>query len=650
MAKKPFSGAKKAWRKFKKDFKKSFYQAKQDPKQAWKDICKGFVEFWTPKRVYFAVSALAAWLLAPALVIFLEYRQRIYNIESTFKFATEHPEIFHYTCTIMLLLGLTSIAIFKSVLKGEAVLVALITAITFVHINKFQARDFPLLPEDLQMATEAQSLSQMVNIWDVVITVAAMVAVLVGAWCLQRFIDRKLALKYKTKKVATFRLLLGFVSVFLLLTTIAPIRSINDRRTYVEFLDTEIVAWNQVENYQRNGFLVGFIYNIGSKKMAEPTFAKYNSENIKKIVDKYKKVADEHNKSKKSLADENVNILYVMNESFSDPNRFKDTYPFTGENPVPNLNALQTNTHTSFGYIQGAEYGGGTANVEFEALTGLSNYFLGVVPYVQIMSKKTNFPALPSFLNSQGYTSTGLHPYSGNMYKRNIVYKNLGFKTFIDRDGFTFRDVEPNTNNYISDESAYKQALQQLGSGDKQFVTLITMQNHMPYTDIYKKLAYKSTATDVSKSANDAIANYLQTLHSADEALGKLVKQIDETKQKTVLVFWGDHLPGLYSNLEGSDLKYQTPILVYSNFGDGKKLGVISSNYISLELLNYIDVKMPAYYYLLADTKKADPVLAKSYFENKSPKETDELKDYEMIEYDLLSGKQYSKKFGLFDL
>jgi phosphoglycerol transferase MdoB-like AlkP superfamily enzyme len=338
-----------------------------------------------------------------------------------------------------------------------------------------------------------------------------------------------------------------------------------------------------------------------------------------------------------------------MNESFSDPNVFKETYPFTGDNPVANLNKVQKNEHTAYGTIQGSEYGGGTANVEFEALTGFSNYFLGVVPYTQVMSQKTNFPALPSFLNSQGYNSTALHPFSGGMYKRNIVYKNFGFDIFLDKDGFTYTDVEPNANGYISDASAYKQALDQLGQSGKQFVTLITMQNHMPYWDIYENHDFKSVA-DVDKGTNSAIDNYLQTLDSSDKALGELASQIDASEQKTVLVFWGDHLPGLYSKLDGTPAKYQTPLIIYSNFASGKDLGVISPNYITLELLDYINAKMPAYYYLLAANRAEVPVLAKSKFGDSSPKETDALRDYEMIEYDMLSGKRYAEKLGLFKL
>jgi phosphoglycerol transferase MdoB-like AlkP superfamily enzyme len=438
--------------------------------------------------------------------------------------------------------------------------------------------------------------------------------------------------------------------MLMLVSAVAPIKAINDRRTYVQFLDTEIVAWNQVENYARNGFLVGFIYNIGSKKMEKPAFSEYNEAAIQKIVDKYKAIAEAQNTNKKSLENEDIDILYVMNESFADPNEFIDTYPFIGDNPVPNLNELEQNERTASGILQGSEYGGGTANVEFEALTGFSNYFLGVVPYVQIMSKKTNFPALPNFLGSVGYTTSGLHPFSGNMYKRNIVYKNIGFDSFKDKNEFTYTTVEPNTNKFISDESAYKQALKQLDQDGKQFVTLVTMQNHMPYSNTYKNHDFKSTAEGVDESTNSAISNYLQTLHSSDKALGELVRQISDREEKTVLVFWGDHLPGLYGNLEGTQLKYQTPLLIYSNFTTGDDFGSISSNYIPLELFKYLNVKMPAYYYLLAANHTETPILAKSLFEKEKPKETIALEDYEMIEYDMLSGKRYAEKLGFFEL
>ncbi|MDR0397833.1 MAG: LTA synthase family protein [Candidatus Nomurabacteria bacterium] len=646
----PFRRLKNGLKDFGPDFKNAFLEAKTNPYKTWRTIGSNINRFWTPKRIYYTVSALCAVVLTPIMVLALEYRQRLYNLDGAINFMTNHPEIFIYTCLIMFFISLVFIAVFKTVLRGEAVLLASIITITFAHINKYRSRDFPLLPEDLQMATEASELTQMVNLWELAFTLLIIIAIIVGASLLQKFINHKLKLRRRSKKSATFRLMLGLTSMLMLVTTVAPVRSINDRRTYVKFLDTEIVAWNQVENYNRNGFLVGFIYNIGSKKMEKPTFSEYNEAVIKQIVDKYTAIAKERNATKHSLEKDNIDILYVMNESFADPNILAGTYPFVGDNPVPNLSELKEDEHTANGILHGSEYGGGTANVEFEALTGFSNYFLGVVPYVQIMSKKTNFPALPNFLGTLGYTTSGLHPFSGNMYKRNIVYKNIGFDSFKDKNSFTYTAPEPNTNKYISDESAYKQAMQQLDKDGKQFVTLITMQNHMPYSNTYKEHSFKSTAEGVEESTNSAIDNYLQSLHSSDAALGNLVKQIKTREEKTVLVFWGDHLPGLYNNLEGTPLKYQTPVLIYSNFATGTDLGTISSNYIPLELFKYLDAKMPAYYHLLAASQLETPVLAKSLFEDKSPKETEALKDYEMIEYDMLSGKRYAEKLGFFKL
>ena len=105
-------------------------------------------------------------------------------------------------------------------------------------------------------------------------------------------------------------------------------------------------------------------------------------------------------------------------------------------------------------------YGGGTANIEFEALTGFAMGLLNpqmTTPYTMLVPKLTQLPSLVSFLEQSGYTATAIHPYDTSMYKRKDVYGVMGFEQFIDQETMTYTDKIEN-NPYISDEAAYKSA------------------------------------------------------------------------------------------------------------------------------------------------------------------------------------------------
>ena len=122
-------------------------------------------------------------------------------------------------------------------------------------------------------------------------------------------------------------------------------------------------------------------------------------------------------------------------------------------------------------------YGGGTANIEFEALTGFSMEPLNAqmtTPYTLLVPKLEKLPSLVSLLKDSGYETTAIHPYDTSMYKRKDVYQVLGFDQFLDQDTMTHRDKLEN-NPYISDESAYEEVLDQLDSDTPQFLHLVTM-------------------------------------------------------------------------------------------------------------------------------------------------------------------------------
>ena len=122
------------------------------------------------------------------------------------------------------------------------------------------------------------------------------------------------------------------------------------------------------------------------------------------------------------------------------------------------------------------DYGGGTANIEFETFTGLTNFWLNTVPYTALVPKAGEIPSIARTLKDAGHSTVAIHPYNGGMYKRNISLKNEGFDEFITEIEMEYTEHE-GTSEYINDKSAYEETLKALrGSEDAQVVGLITMQ------------------------------------------------------------------------------------------------------------------------------------------------------------------------------
>ena len=612
--------------------------------------------FQTPKRRYIALMTGLVLLLAPLFTFYLQYRAEICDFGAAWHFFIDKPALFWYSSLIMLLISVALICIVGNVLIAKAILFSTLLAITFAHINKFIWRNSPLLPEDFlifgqgKALTEGRALTNFVNAWDLAVSIISIILIITGAVLVSRKL-RKIRPKFNKKAMIKWRIIGLLVSVILLFLITLPVRQPQSgRRDHIPFLNSELIAWNQARNYQRNGFIVGFIYNLQVRRMDRPD--NYSREAIESIVRKYQRIADEQNADRIALEDSGINIIFVMNESFIDPEPLRRYYPFTGGEVTPNWRRIQQDSNTSTGWHYSSEYGGGTANIEFEALTGFSNYFMGMVPYTHIVSRTPNFPSFASLLNSQGYRSIGLHSYFGSMYKRNIVYRNLGFDRFLDESRFDHTTRHGNSE-YISDAASYRQLLDQLRSTDQsQFITLVTMQNHMPYGNVYDEHDFRSTA-DVSDRVNQQISDYLQILHDSDAALGNLISELEGLDEKVIMVFWGDHMPGMYNPPESSrHLRYKTPLFIFSNFDmpqPARDLGVISANYLISVLLDYLNAKKPAFFYLLDDVKKHEPILTRTYHYDGPVSEARALMYYRLISYDTISGRRHAQRLGFFD-
>ena len=607
-------------------------------------------------RVLFYMAA------AILLTIFLEYRYYIHNWEYTWRFVFGSPLAFLFNAYLMLLGVFVLWAIFRRPGLVVGVMWTFITILTYIHINKYNSRGTPVLPEDFQLASQASSLSKFVSIESIVRLFIAIVLF----WALMILMDKMLFQSKRNlygdeivekswfrRHIITERFAVLTISVLLLIVCTDFVRNNGGQRYTDTFLGTTLTAWNQNRNYSDNGFILGFLYNLQKLKLDEPEG--YSDEEIREVRKHYDEIAKEKNATRVAMEDENVSFVVILNESFFDPTvefqglRFEDYYPHTGGDVTPVLHELQKKYPS--GKMYSLDYGGGTANIEFEALTGLTNYWVNTVPYTALVPKAGEIPSIAQMLTAKNYRSTAIHPYNSGMYKRNIALANEGFTSFISDTEMKHQEHDGNSE-YINDRSAYNETFDILKSTDKnQIVALITMQNHTPYNaETYGgNLQFSVTNTNIPEDRRSQIATYYQSLHTSDQYLGEFISKLETLEKKVVVLFYGDHSAGLFDIVNSNeqkevrDLVRVTPYLVYTNFGYNyptKSLPTTTPNCMVNTTLNLFNYQKDSLYYLIDDVCNEEPILTSTYLEDKALSESKILEQYRYVTYDILSGKK----------
>ena len=629
---------------FKEIFKKYLSEKSQKNVIKYAKISKKIIQ---SKATFLIFSTICTYLLGAFLAKYILNLQ-FGEWEKANEFLSKNPKIAEYSQIITILISFLFVGIFRNWRISMGILFSLATIVMYINTEKMASRNTPFLPEDLAMSSEAGGLASMINL-ERFLNMLFTIAVIIIITIIVNKISKKIwHFKFsKKQKIAIFIPQIALILIcahFLNLHTL-EIRNLSGKGTFikVESLETSIDFTDQAYNYRTNGFILGTISNLQTKTQKQPEG--YSKEAVQKIVQKYQKIAEENNKHRKKWSDEKVNVVYVMSESFIDPKLGKHLYDYGNKEPIPYTQEIKKSQ--SSGWAASSEYGGGTANVEFEALTGLSNFFLNSIPYTSIVPANKDTPSIVKNFNENGYKTIAMHPYNRNMYRREVVYPNLGFQEYRSADDFK-NNSRIDNSKYISDESAFNEVLAELKNSQKpEFIHLVTMQNHMPYEEnAYSEHNFSVNAKNGANPENaKTIQAYLEGISHSDKAMKNFLSEIEKLNEKTVVIFWGDHWPGIYGEMFEKELNKndirRTPLFVYSNFEKEKKdLGTSSLIYNQILALNSFDSKLSAFQYLLSDLREKYPALTKQFV--KTDEKSDILKDFEMIEYDILSGNKYS--------
>ena len=542
-----------------------------------------------------------------------------------------------------------------------------------VNFYTLQLRGEPFLPWDLAQVSEAAGVASAAGIkiqTSMIVTVVVELALMAGSFFLYRGRHKQRWLPRVAGSAATAAALcLLIFGVYLQPTVCQAIGIVPD-------------AWMQDRYYRYYGVVTGFMTNLSNLEIDKPD--NYSEETVDAILDN----VDESQKFSTSplyptsyaattAKDEQVKkptIIYVMNESYWDVSELEQ-YGIKFDTDVSaNLHALQQTS--AYGRAYSPSFGGGTCDVEFEALTGYSVSFLpsGSKPYQQHVTKPMF--ALPSYLKTQGYQTAAVHCFWAKYWSRDTAYPNLGLDDFIsleDMHGVTKVRKHYWTNGLVTDDSMADQIIGQYekmkaSSDEPVFLHAVTMQNHTNYNkDNYpddQRVKVLEHPAGMKASTVGALEDFATGIRDADAMLGKLTAYFSQVDEPVILVFWGDHYNPIDSNYDvytttgyASDSSadprlHQTTLLLWSNYSDAQvDLGTIAAYDISPVMMNLYGLQQPLYFqFLNRQLRVASRACTRGVTMNLDGTTTLEPTEFQqrwtqehwMLQYDLMFGKGYA--------
>ena len=382
------------------------------------------------------------------------------------------------------------------------------------------------------------------------------------------------------------------------------------------------ISWWDIESsYAWGGYLRTLLAQISYMEVEKPH--DYSVQKVKDIAEK-NAIQYDMDAVKEDLKSP-VNLILIMNESWAD---FRYINSFEGDDKImPYMDSLKHNVIK--GYMSVPVFGAGTANSEWEALTGnsMANLNSSSVPYQSFIKSKTY--GLPSKMKQLGYQTLAMHPHEAANWDRDKAYTWMDFDRFHSIEDWSKENKEI-IRWCVSDSGAYREVekMYEEKEGDKLFTFLVTMQNHGGYD-----LEYDSTVNLVMKGNYPQAEQYLSLIKETDNAFKELTEYFSKVKEPTIIAMFGDHLPNVeqdfYSELFGIEWDdmdkttmrsiYVTPYIVWANYpldvndtnGTERQTGFgvngpeMSSNYFGSYLMKWAGLPLSEYdKYLLNMHKK----------------------------------------------
>ncbi|MGN0272099.1 MAG: sulfatase-like hydrolase/transferase [Lachnospiraceae bacterium] len=376
---------------------------------------------------------------------------------------------------------------------------------------------------------------------------------------------------------------------------------------------------NIAQGYENYGFVYGFSSSVVDRGMSKPEdYSKETIENIEASVQTEPTSASQ---------EDMPNVVVVLLESFIDPSEVN--FLECSEDPIPNFHNLESNY--SSGYMTVPVVGAGTANTEFEVLTGMSLQYFGTgeYPYKTIL-KQTDCESIASDLSKLGYGTHVVHNNGGNFYSRANAFSMMGFDTFTSKELMNITEYTP-LGSWPTDDILIDETIKAMDATPDQqdLVYTITVQGHGDYPT---EKVIENPEITVSGAEDEATNNqweyYINEIHEVDKFIGNLTQALAERDEDTILVLWGDHLPTL--GLSEEDMAtgdiFKTKYVTWNNFGMAKEDADLTSYQLLAHLTGQLGIHEGTIF---------------RFHQSQSASET-YLRDLENLQYDLLYGNRYA--------
>lgn len=514
---------------------------------------------------------------------------------------------------VLLLLSRTKLYLLSSTLC-----VFFLSVVAYISRIKTDLRGEPLTIFDFRLTEEALKIGGFLDKKYYLPLVFVAVIFLVSLWIISVFVKGT----YTTKSQLALALSCAMMLIFGYTINVNALGKLNIN------IPAD-VSWN----HDMNGFLLATF--IDTKFLQVPIPKDYNKKKVESIFLKMQ----QNDALLRNPAKIKPNVVVILSESFWDPTFAKMLK--LNEDPIPNFHRLAK--ESASGIINVPGIGGGTANTEYEVLTGLTrhfvpNYTVPYNPYNDYIYRPIR--SLATIFSEQNYKTTAIHTYHSWFYRRNDIYKNLGFDKFISLE--TLGNEPEKKCLFAEDRTVSDLIINQLNqSSKKDFILAVTMQGHGPYQDMTALTDRIKIENNISSEAKKITEAYFNNLSTIDEELGHLINRLQKVKEPTMLIFFGDHIPpfgdAVFKEI-GFDVTKEkakeTPAFVWSNYEKSTDSFHFHANMLGAYALNkagiYSDSFMNYLYKYSELSKQISPTIQSNFYH-----------DFEILQYDLMHGKQY---------
>lgn len=494
---------------------------------------------------------------------------------------------------------------------------------------KLKILHVPLLPWDFLLAGETRDMIPYITNLFTFPILAALIVFLAGSYGLQYRLPPSPVRIYGKERwvlASSSLLLLTF-----LYTDFPPLQ---------KTLGFETIDYNQADNVKENGFALASLMNV--KLLFQNSQDRMDTDTVEAIVSQYQPPTP-------AGESRPPNVIVVLSESLWDPTVLKDVK--FSRDPLEFYHSLQHDYPS--GTLLSPQFGGGTANVEFEVLTGLSMRFLpqGSIAYNQYINRPVD--SLASILTRQGYTAKAISPFHHWYFNSDKVYEYFGFSQYISMEFLKPVYEGP----YIADKEVANVIISETERTEgPAFIFANTMQNHFHYYPGKFKQNTIRVEGRMSEESRGMLETYAQGTKGADDMLKQLVEYFSASEEPTILAFFGDHLPFLGDNYkvykdvgylqekdpDFLDKMYRVPVIVWNNYLPNKQETInLSPSFLGPYILELAKVGGSYYTDYLLDLGGRIPVIPpKDYYERMGIRDED-LKEYEALQYDILFGEQH---------